>query len=184
MNNLAYQDTPWEELLNGEIVLLSPRPTVTHNRVAGRIFVAFSNYLEDKSCCPFSDGTDVYLTENDHVIPDGMIVCRDDIIWNDGIHGSPDLIVEVLSPSTEKNDKGYKKELYERVGVKEYWIVDTKSCSIEVYLLTEGKYKLQEVYRLPDEDMTEQEKEQCKVNIPVSLYDDFSIPLAKIFQKR
>lgn len=89
--NLAYQEEPWEEKLNGEIILMSPLPTVNHNWVAGRIFVAFSVCLKGKSCIPFGDGTDVYLTESDHVIPDAMIICNRDIIQNDGIHGAPDL---------------------------------------------------------------------------------------------
>lgn len=74
--NLAYQEEPWEEKLNGEIILMSPLPTVNHNWVAGRIFVAFSVCLKGKSCIPFGDGTDVYLTESDHVIPDVMIICN------------------------------------------------------------------------------------------------------------
>ena len=76
--NLAYQEEPWEEKLNGEIILMSPLPTVNHNWVAGRIFVAFSVCLKGKSCIPFGDGTDVYLTESDHVIPDVMIICKRD----------------------------------------------------------------------------------------------------------
>lgn len=179
--NLAYQEEPWEEKLNGEIILMSPLPTVNHNWVAGRIFVAFSVCLKGKSCIPFGDGTDVYLTESDHVIPDVMIICNRDIIQNDGIHGTLDLIVEVLSSSTTKNDRGYKKDLYERVGVKEYWIADPKLCSIEVYLLENGKYKLDEVYALPIDDMKEEEKAKCKVSAPVSLYDNFTIPLEEIF---
>ena len=110
-----------------------------------------------------------------------MIVCNKDSIQKNGIHGTPELIVEVLSPSTAKNDKGYKKDLYESVGVREYWIVDPVLQSIEVYLLADGKYRLEEIYRLPEEDMTEKEKELCKTIVPVSLYEDFSIPLDEIF---
>lgn len=95
------------------------------------------------------DGTDVYLSDNDRVIPDVMIVWNRDIIKKDGIHGTPDLIVEVLSPSTAKNDKGYKKELHEKSGVKEYWIIDPVMRSIETYLLADGKYVLDEFYALP-----------------------------------
>ena len=180
-SNLAYQEEPWEEKLNGKIVLMSPRPTVNHNWISGRIFVAFSNYLRGKTCIPFGDGTDVYLTENDHVIPDAMIICNKDIIQNDGIHGAPDLIVEVLSPSTAKKDRGYKKDLYEKVGVREYWIVDPKLRSIEVYLLKDAKYELDEIYALPGDEMKDEEKAQCKVEIPVSLYVNFRISLEEIF---
>lgn len=178
--NLAYQEEPREELLHGEIYMMSS-PTVNHNRVASHIFNAFFNYLKGKSCEAFADGTDVYLTENDRVIPDVMIVCNKDTIHRDGIHGAPDLAVEVLSPGTAKNDKGYKKDLYEKAGVKEYWIVDVKSCFIETYLLTDGKYRLGGVYQLPSDDMIEREREACTDKVPVSLYEDFTIPLEEIF---
>jgi len=112
-DNLAYQGDYEEkyrrEVLNGAIVLMSPRPQVNHNRIAKNITYAFEQYLRGKKCEAFPDGTDVYLTEKDIVIPDVMIVCDKDKIKPDGIHGTPDLIVEVLSRSTEKRDKGYKK---------------------------------------------------------------------------
>lgn len=171
--NLALQEKPREELLNGNIVLMSPRPTVNHNWIAGRIFVAFSNYLKGKKSIPFSDGTDVYLTDKDRVIPDAMIVCRREIIQNDGIHSAPDLVVEVLSPSSAQKDRSYKKDLYEKTGVQEYWIVEPALRSIETYLLTDGKYRLNDIYALsPEFD---------KDAVPVSLYDDFSIPLEDVF---
>lgn len=180
--NLAYQEEPREEMLNGEVYMMSS-PSVIHNRAAGNIFAAFHNYLRGKSCEAFSDGVDVYLTENDRVIPDAVIVCNKDIIQMNGIHGAPDLVVEVLSPSTAKNDRGYKKELYEKSGVKEYWIVDPVMRSIEAYLLTDGKYQIDEYYGLfPDAFALEKEREESKKEIPVSLYSDFSIPLEDIFE--
>ncbi len=181
--NLAYQEEPREELLNGKIVMMAS-PSVNHNRVAGNIYYIFRNYLKGKMCEPFSDGVDVYLTDDDRFIPDAMIVCNKSIIKPDGIHGAPDLIVEVLSPSTAKNDRGYKKDLYEQSGVKEYWIVDPTVRSIEAYLLEDGKYSMKDFYGLfPDNlGLTEKEKSESKKEIPVSLYDDFCIPLEEIFQ--
>ena len=170
--NLAYQEEPREELLNGKIFMMSS-PSVNHYQITFNIVSAFQSYLKGKNCRAFGDGVDVYLTEEDRVIPDAMIVCNKDSIQKNGIH--------VLSPSTAKNDKGYKKDLYESVGVREYWIVDPVLQSIEVYLLADGKYRLEEIYRLPEEDMTEKEKELCKTIVPVSLYEDFSIPLDEIF---
>lgn len=108
--NLAYQEEPREELLGGRIYMMSS-PTVNHSQIASNIYYAFRSYLKGKTCRPFNDGVDVYLTENDRVIPDAMIVCNKNIIRLDGIHGAPDLIVEVLSPGTAKNDRGYKKSV-------------------------------------------------------------------------
>lgn len=182
-SNLAYLEDMRDELLNGKVVLMSPRPLVNHNLAMGNIFNAFSNYLRGKKCLPFSDGTDVYLTEKDRVIPDVMIICNRDIIKRNGIYGVPDLIVEVLSHGTEKKDRGYKKDLYERCGVREYWLVDTENRSVEVYLLKDEKFVLDEVYQIfPDYViMTDEERAGYKNEVPVSLYNDFSIPLKDIF---
>lgn len=181
--NLAYQEEPREELLGGRIYMMSS-PTVNHSQIASNIYYAFRSYLKGKTCRPFNDGVDVYLTENDRVIPDAMIVCNKNIIRLDGIHGAPDLIVEVLSPGTAKNDRGYKKNLYETAGVKEYWIVDPISHSIEVYILANGKFVLDEVYALypAGAGVTDEEREETKKEIQVSLYNDFCISLEEIFK--
>ena len=106
-DNLAYQEEDWEELLDGEVVLMSPRPRIDHNRIALNIANSLKNQIEGtgKPCETFVDGTDVYLGEKDRVIPDVMIICKKEIIREDGIHGAPSLIVEILSPSTRKRDK-------------------------------------------------------------------------------
>lgn len=115
--NLAYQEEPREELLGGRIYMMSS-PTVNHSQIASNIYYAFRSYLKGKTCRPFNDGVDVYLTENDRVIPDAMIVCNKNIIRLDGIHGAPDLVVEVLSPGTAKNDRGYKKICMRQPGLR------------------------------------------------------------------
>ena len=183
-NNLAHQEEIRDEMLNGKIVLMSPRPAVNHNRVIGNIFFAFMGYLRGKTCEPFADGTDVYLTEKDRVVPDVMIICKKEIIKRNGVHGAPDLIVEVLSPGTEKRDRGYKKDLYEESGVREYWLVEPETQTVEVYLLKDKKFVLDDVYRIfPDYvELSADEQEQYKSEVPVSLYDDFSIPLESIFR--
>lgn len=182
-DNLAYQEEARDEMLNGIVIMMSPRPTVNHNNVAFNIAFAFKGYLRGKPCKAFADGTDVYLTEKDRVVPDVMIVCKKDIIKHDGIHGVPDLIVEVLSHGTEKKDRGYKKDLYEKCGVREYWLVDTENRSVEVYLLKDKKFVLDEVYKIfPDYiSFSPGERETYKDEVSVSLYDDFSIPLQDIF---
>ena len=104
-SNLAYQEEPREELIGGKVVAMSPRPAFNHNRVAFRIAHIFENYLDGKKCTVIADGTDLFLTEEDRFIPDVMVVCDRDKIRRDGVHGAPDLVVEVLSPSTARNDK-------------------------------------------------------------------------------
>lgn len=78
--------------------MMSPRPAVNHNRVITNISRIFSTYLRTKRCESFSDGIGVHLAEKNIMIPD--VVCNRDIIKSNGIYGAPDLVVEVLSPST------------------------------------------------------------------------------------
>jgi Uma2 family endonuclease len=187
MNNLAYDynDDVWEETLNGKIVAMSPRPATNHNIVSNNISNIFHNYLKGKPCKTFMDGIDVHMTEDDTVIPDALIVCERDKIKPDGIYGAPDLIVEVLSPGTAKRDKGYKKDLYERCGVKEYWIVDISNLSIEVYLINNGKYELDDVYLIyPDyllKKMKREEKDAIAYEFKTSLFGDLTIKVKDVF---
>ena len=94
-------------------------------------------------------------------------------------------MIEILSPSTSKRDKGSKLKLYEQYGVKEYWIVDPKGNSIEVRKLQNNEFVLDEVYHLLDQEewdcMDEDERKAAKISLKVSLYDDLEIPLKDIF---
>ena len=182
--NLAYQEERREELMNGEIVAMSPA-TTNHNRIAFKIAVLFENHLKGKKCVPFGDGEYVFLSEKDHFVPDMMVVCDRDKIKRNGVYGVPDLVVEVLSHSTVKNDRGYKKSVYERSGVPEYWIVDPFRKSIEVYLLKDNHYILDNLCTLYPaeelEEMTDEEKATVVTEFKCHLYDDLIIRLDDIF---
>lgn len=184
-NNLAYQEEVWEELIDGRIVAMSPRPTFNHNRVAFRIATVFERHLEGRKCTVIADGTDLHLTEKDRFVPDMMVVCDREKIQHDGVHGAPDLVVEVLSPGTAKRDRGCKKDTYERCGVREYWLVSPAEKSIEVYRLENGAFSLYEVYSVyPDAllgKMTEEERAAVPTQFKCSLYDDFEIVLEDVF---
>lgn len=184
-SNLAFREEVREELINGVAVAMSPSPTFNHNRVAFRIAHLFESYLKGKTCTAIADGTDLYLTETDRFIPDMMVVCdRDKIQWN-GVHGAPDLVVEVLSPSTSKNDRMHKKVVYETCGVREYWLVDPNNRTIEQYVLLDGALKLHGVYvSYTDRDlerMNEKERAGIVRTFRCSLYDDFDIALDDVF---
>ncbi len=186
-DDLAYQEEVCEELINGKVVVMSPSPAIKHNFIAGNIYNIFANYLYGKNCTPFSDGVDVYLTSQDVFIPDVMIVCDPDKIKDDGIYGAPDLVVEVLSPSTAKNDRFYKKEVYEACGVREYWLVDPNNKTVEQYLLTDGKFMIKEIYAVhPDyylNKLTDEERTAIPTKFKCSLYDDLTIKLADVFYR-
>ena len=103
------------------------------------------------------------------------------------LHGVPDMVAEIFSRSTMKRDMGIKKDTYERNGVKEYWIINPWSRSIEVYLLREGKYFLDEVYHNCSEDelneMTDEERAAVKFEMPVNVLDGFKVKIKNIFSR-
>lgn len=181
-----YNDIPYE-LLDGKIFYMSPRPAINHNKALSNIFSIFYNYLKGKDCIPFSDGVDVFLDDKNNVIPDVMIVCDPSIIKEDGIYGVPDLIVEVLSPTTANNDRGYKKSLYIKYKVKEYWIVDINSKAVEVYLLKNDALELNNIYSIYPEylvnKMSEQELKKIPKTFKTSLFDDLIINIEDVFYR-
>lgn len=183
-DNLAYQEERREELIDGKLVMMAPA-SPGHTYVADGILTIFRHYLKGKSCIPFGDGVLVYLTDKDKFVPDVMVVCDRSKIKPDGVHGAPDLVVEVLSPSTAKNDRTHKKNVYERCGVPEYWLVSPVEKFIEVYWLDDGKYVLHDVYALrPDwvlEQMTDDERSAVVREFKCHLYDDLTIRLEDIF---
>ena len=182
--NLAYQEDFRKELIGGRVTAMSPA-TTRHNRIAENIYFTFRTFLKGKRCVPLGDGYDLYLTDQDRFIPDFMIVCDRDKIKPKGVYGPPDLVVEVLSPSTAKNDKWYKKNAYEASGVPEYWIVNPADCSIEVYRLQNGGYVLDNLYtyyrQAEWDDLTEEERAHLVTEFKCHLYDDFTIRLEDIF---
>ena len=186
-SNLAYQEEFREEIINGAVVAMAPRPAWNHVSVGGNIYKIFANYLEGKRCTPIPDGLDLYLSEGNLFVPDFMVVCDPEKLRSDGVHGAPDLVAEVLSHSTAKNDRGPKMDAYAAAGVPEYWIVDTANRSVEVYLLSEARYVLHDVYAIhPDytlAGMTEAEREAVVTEFRCSLFDDLVIRLEDVFAR-
>ena len=184
--NLAYQEEWREELIDGKLVAMAPAVT-SHNRVKFRIATLLDRHISKGPCEVLPDGEAVYLTETDYYYPDAMIVCDPDKIRPDGVHGAPDLVVEVLSPGTARYDRGRKMEVYEASGVREYWIVNPDDKSIDQYLLTDRRFVLAEHYAIyPDwmlAHMSDAERGAIKHEIRVSLYDDLAIPLKEIFAR-
>lgn len=196
MDNLAYIDDRnikiKTELIDGKIFMMSPRPRVEHATVCTNIASEFRSYLKGKTCRAFCDGVDVFLDENNRFVPDTMIVCNPDIIKHDGIHGAPDLVVEVLSKTTAKNDRSKKKYTYAKYGVKEYWIVDVWSKSVEVYYNQDNWFILDNIYYyLTDEEIAENNNmsdndidkiKEYTDSIKVSICDNLIVKLKDIFE--
>lgn len=169
---------------------MAPAPNPTHGGVIMRLGMVIGSYLDaDDSGYVFSDNTDVHFPDGTILKPDLSVVMEKNsaiIDWFRGIYGVPDMVVEVLSKSTRKNDLTIKKDIYEANGVREYWIIDPYMKAISVYLLCEGKYYLDDEYILFDDKelelLTEAEKTDVKHEVPVGILDGLKIPLAYIFK--
>lgn len=182
--NLAYQEEYQEEIINGKVVMMAS-PTMNHIFIARNIYDIFKDYLKGKLCTPIPDGAALFLSDTEQYVPDMMIVCDRSKIKLDGVHGAPDLVVEVLSPSTGRNDKTHKKDVYQQFGVREYWIVSPGDRSVEQYILTDGRYELRDIYyQYPDwmlKNMKEAERSAVVREFKCSLFDDLLIPVDDIF---
>ena len=135
------------ELINGEIVAKN-HPTATHQRVLGRLFLIVKTFVsEGKLGEVFFAPFGVVLGETNDVQPDLFAVLDANLpnLREDGFFAAPDLIIEILSPSSVKSDRDTKFKLYQRTGVGEYWIVDTKSQTIEVYSRVNGAFAMTSV---------------------------------------
>ncbi len=131
------------ELIAGEAYAMSPAPTRTHQMILGEIFRQIANFLEDKPCQVYIAPFDVRLPERNEaddaietvVQPDLVVVCDASKLDEKGCRGAPDWVIEVLSPSTASKDHVRKKSLYERHGVREYWLVHPTDQLLTRYLL-------------------------------------------------
>jgi len=127
------------------------------------------------------------LTQNDTFVPDLIVICNPDIIKEDGVHGAPDLVIEILSRSTGRRDRTVKKDVYGKCGVKEYWIVDVHLATVEVYLLNGDTLELDKIYELAPPEwvaeglITEEERAQAVTKFKTSLFDDLIIDLDEVF---
>ena len=126
------------QLLDGEMIL-APSPTSRHQAVSIELGFTLREFVRQYSLGQvWFAPLDVVLSEHDVAQPDILFVSnsRSDIVTEANIQGAPDLVVEILSPGTAYYDKGYKQALYGRHGVREYWVVDPGTETVEV--LVEG----------------------------------------------
>ncbi len=131
------------EIIDGDLFMV-PSPNERRQHILSNIFYVLFDYVRKNKlgavyCAPF----DVLFSEEDIVQPDIIFVSNKNkkIITKDNIQGTPDLLVEILSPGTSKRDLGIKKKLYAKNGVREYWIADPAQETIEVLNLKEGEFR-------------------------------------------
>ena len=135
------------ELIDGVPYAMSPAPRPRHQSLVGEIYGQLRDYLKGKpSCKAFIAPFDVRLDaagEDDTVVqPDITVICDRTKIDDKGCNGAPDLVIEVLSssPDSSRRDRLIKFNLYQRAGVREYWIVDPDTNTVAAHLLENGKY--------------------------------------------
>lgn len=171
-----------EEKINGIIYNMSPSANYRHGMVNGNIYMIIANKLKGNICKAFMENLDFkYQPEvnDDYVIPDIMIICDRKHLKGSSYSGIPKFVVETLSPATSMRDMTIIKEIYEKSGVEEYWIVSPKERAVEIYYLERGKYRLNYSYILEDD------KEDTSYNadevITLRGFPDISMTLAEIF---
>ena len=141
-------DERWE-LIDGRAWAMSPAPLRSHQKLSGRLFHRLSAYLEGKPCEVYAAPFDVLLPAGDEpddevdsvVQPDLVVVCDKSKLTRAGARGAPDLVVEILSPSSSRKDQREKFELYQSRGVREYWVLDPAGEWLCVYRLIGGRGK-------------------------------------------
>lgn len=167
------------ELINGVPYNMTPSPSRTHQGILAALLTKFYTFLEDKECKVYSAPFDVRLPEGAEkeeeiktvVQPDLVVVCDQTKLDDKGCLGAPDLAIEITSPSTARLDLKEKFALYERMGVKEYWIINPSDETLMVFLLNpQGLYGRPAIYAKED-------------TIQVGTLGELSIPLKDIFKK-
>jgi len=138
-------DECWE-IIDGTPYNMSPAPRPRHQNLVINIGAELRSFFKGKPCKPFIAPIDVKLSDWDIVQPDLIVVCDKDSIKDTHVDGAPSLVIEVLSPSTEKKDRHQKLELYAKAGVKEYWLVQPFPSFIEILVLDNGKYRIEQVF--------------------------------------
>lgn len=135
------------ELIMGKVFKMSPAPTSYHQHCITVLNASFYNFLRGNKCRVFPAPFDVRLPidsrkDNNVIQPDITVICDESKIQPEGCVGAPDLIVEVVSKSSVKRDLHEKYSLYEKAGVKEYWLVNPNDRSLIIFVLDDqGKYQ-------------------------------------------
>ncbi len=167
--SLPESETKRYELVEGELIMV-PSPNEYHQRVSGNLEFILREFVQEKNLGRIYDAPfDVHLGDN-VAQPDILFVFKERsyVITEEEIKGAPDLVIEILSPATAERDRTYKKVLYARYGVREYWIVDPKKKIIEVLTLKKEGYESFNIYKKID-------------TLNSSLLPGLSIKLSEVF---
>lgn len=158
------------ELINGELHYMTA-PSRAHQKIVMELSYAFVSYIKDRKgkCEVYPAPFAVKLSEEEHTIvqPDISVICDKNKLDDRGCNGAPDMVVEILSPSTKDYDSINKYNLYKEYGVREYWIIDPITKKVMVSLLY-GEFRMPNIYGVGS-------------SIKVEIFDDLYIQLDDIF---
>ena len=178
------------EIIEG-VKFMAPSPGFGHVNVTANLIGIIGVYARiNKLGMAFADHFDVHFPDGNVFQPDFIFVNTENanLLFKskaNTIHGVPDMVAEIFSRSTMKRDVGIKKDVYERNGVKEYWIIDPWRETIDVYLLRDGKYELDGHYENWSDDellrLPEEERAKIEMEIPVAVLNGFKVKIRNIF---
>ena len=163
------EDERWE-IIDGVAHNMVPAPSLKHQKISMNLSIVLGTALRNSTCTPFHAPTDVVLSEENVVEPDVFVVCDPTKMTERCVRGAPDLVFEIISPSSTKKDRWDKRRLYERFGVKEYVLIDPDGPCVERFLLDEsGRYGVSEIF---DSSQT----------LTLKSLDGVDIPLGEVFR--
>ena len=169
---VQWDDDVRRELIDGVRYVMAG-PNRKHQEILGRLHLLFGIFLKGKHCKVYLSPFDVRLnseTLDDTVVqPDLIIICDQSILTDACCKGVPDMVIEILSPSTASYDKNLKFKTYLKAGIREYWIIDPKEETLAVNILNDGNY-ITHAY-------TNEE------TVPVHVLDGFKISLLEVFEE-
>lgn len=146
------------ELIDGQAYAMSPGPNRRHQEISFELARQVADALEGSPCRPYVAPFDVRLPRGSEadddidtvVQPDILVVCDREKLDDRGCRGAPDWVIEILSPGTASHDQILKRAVYERHGVREYWLVHPVDLVVTIYRLVDGAYGKPDIHELKD----------------------------------
>lgn len=179
---LAELERKKDEKIDGIIYAMSPAPDYKHGIVNSNIHTIIKQGLKSSICLVTMENLDYkYHPEvnDDYLCPDIMLICDRKHLKGGSYSGVPKFVAETLSPSTAKRDRAEKKDIYEKAGVEEYWIVSPLG-SLEIYYLVNGRYVLEQSYMLQEDK--DDEHYNAETEIGLREFPHIKMLLGEIFE--
>ena len=167
------------ERINGTVYTMPRAEGFRHGMVNLNIPYAIRSKLKDKDMIVRSGNYALQLFDEDYAMPDIMLIDQKEYLCEERYQRVPCFIAETITEGTKFKDKAIKKDVYAKLGVAEYWVVDPEEKSCEIYYLEDGAYKLKAVFI--GENIKESQ-DACKVRVNLKMYPHIGITYKDIFE--